>query len=95
MAKQLAEGCFSCGRSYLSVAGICVAIEGDRCREAELPDEVYEPIPADELATATIGGKPVAGMESRVVRFFRGSNWTDKMLEYVAEQINKAAKETL
>jgi hypothetical protein len=92
MKKPLAEVLLSCGRQYLSVAGIAVAVEGDKCRTSSLPDDVYDPIPAEEMETATIGGKPIKDMEPSVIRFFRTDNWTPKMLEFVAEKINQAAQ---
>lgn len=92
MNKRLAEVGFSCGRSYLSVAGIAVAMEGDKCRDGDMPEEVYEEIPEFEMAHGTIGGKPVKGMEPALIRFFRGSCWTRKMLEYAAKVINEKAE---
>lgn len=83
----LAQVGFSCGRYYLSVAGIVVAMEGDLFR-GELPEDVLEPIPADELARATIGGVPASDLSIVLVRSFRGERWTQKMLRYVAQQIN-------
>lgn len=91
MAEPLAQVLSSCGRYYLSVAGIVVAMQGDRCREGDMPDEVYDPIPEEELASATIGGKPVRDMEPKVVRFFRGDNWNLLMLRYAADRINETA----
>lgn len=88
----LAEVRFSCGRHYLSVAGYAIAMEGDRCREGDLPEEVFDPIPEEELASATIGGKPASEIPIEVVRFFRGDNWNERMLAYVAEKINEAAE---
>lgn len=88
---MLAEVKFSCGRHYLSVAGIAVALEGDRCR-GKLPEEVLPPIPPEELEHATIGGKPAKDMPVDLVRFFRGDNWTEKMLRYTADRINEAAR---
>jgi hypothetical protein len=89
----LAEVGFSCGRHYLSVAGIAVAMEGDKCRDGGMPEEVYDPIPPEELENATIGGKPVKDMPIKMVRFFRGDVWTKKMFDYVAGRINVASKE--
>jgi hypothetical protein len=90
-SEPIAEVDCSCGRYYLSVAGVAVAMQGDKCR-ANLPEEVCPPIPPEELAEATIGGKPAAEMPLSVVRFFRGDYWTKEMLEYVADKINEAAK---
>jgi hypothetical protein len=90
-AAAIAEVGFSCGRHYLSVAAIILAMEGDKCRDGNLPEDVYEPISTEELAAASIGGRPVRDMEPRVVRFFRGEYWTPKMLRWAAERINQAA----
>jgi len=90
--EPLAEVRLSCGRFYLSVAGIAVAMEGDKCREGDLPDEVYPPIPDEELATATIGGEPIADMDPRIIRVFRGERWTESMLRYVAGRINEVSR---
>jgi hypothetical protein len=89
--EPVAEVCLSCGRYYLSVCGFVVAMEGDRCREGKLPEEVMPPIPDEELAQATIGGQPASELPIGVVRFFRGDNWTKGMLKYVAAQINRRA----
>ena len=88
---MLAEVKLSCGRLYLSVAGICVAMEGDKCR-AMLPEDACEPIPQDELDAAMIGDKRCSELPIDVVRFFRGDNWSGKSLEYVAAKINELAK---
>jgi hypothetical protein len=88
----LAEVRFTCGRCYLSVAGIVVAMEGDQCRDGDMPNEVYDAIPDRELETASIGGEPIKDMPIEVVRFFRGSNWTEKMLEYAASKINATSQ---
>lgn len=89
--NDLAEVRLSTGRFYLSVAGYVVAVEGDKCREGELPDALYDPIPDEELETATIGGQKVKGMDPAIVRVFRGSRWNRGMLEYVAAEINRKA----
>lgn len=90
-SESLAEVKFSCGHHYLSVAGVVVAMEGDRCRDGGLPESVYDPIPPEELEHATIGDKRAKDIPIEVVRFFRGDNWTPKMLEYVADKINREA----
>lgn len=87
---MLAEVRLSTGRQYLSVAGVVVAMEGDPCRDSDLPESILPPIPEQELATATIGGKPAKNLPIELVRFFRGDNWTPAMLEYVAQKINEA-----
>lgn len=92
-AEPLAEVRLACGRQYLSVAGVAVAMEGDPMRDADLPEEAYEPIPADELDRATIGGKPVKGMDPRVIRSFRRDVWSPRTLDFVAKRINAAAVE--
>lgn len=87
----LAEVRLGSGRFYLSVAGVVVAMEGDPCRDSELPEEVLPPIPIEELEHATIGGKSIIDIPINVVRFFRRDKWTSKMLEYVADKINTEA----
>jgi hypothetical protein len=89
---QLAKVLSSCGRYYLSVAGIAVAMQGDPCRDGDMPESVYPPIPKEELERATIGGEPIKDTPMKVVRFFRGDNWTKEMLEYAAAKINEAAE---
>lgn len=79
---------FSTGRHYLKIAGIILAMEGDPCRDGELPEDVYDPIPEEELAGASIGGRQASELPMKVIRFFRGDRWTQKMLEYVAATIN-------
>lgn len=90
--KPLAEVRLSCGRFYLSVAGVALAMEGDKCREGDLPDAVYDPIPDEEIERATIGGQSIKEMDPRIVRVFRGERWNRAMLDYVAEKINTEAE---
>lgn len=89
----LAEVRLTCGRYVLFVAGLAVAMEGDQCRQ-DLPDDVAEPIPQDELERATIGGQPCNDMPLSVVRTFRGELWRLQSLEWAATQINAAAAPT-
>ena len=90
--EPIAEARFGCGRSYLSVADVVLAMEGDKCRDGDMPNEVYDPIPAHEYETATIGGESINGMDECLIRVFRGSTWTPKMLKFVADKINAATK---
>src|SRR5437868_2791622 len=83
--EPLAHVGLSTGRHYLTIAGVIVAMEGDPCRDANLPESILPPIPAAELEQATIGGKPAKDLPINVVRFFRGDRWTPAMLEWVAE----------
>jgi hypothetical protein len=83
----LAEVRFSTGRCFLSVAGIIVAMEGDKCRDI-FPEEACEPIPQEELERACIGDKRASEVPLHVVRFFRGDNWCQKSLKWAAERIN-------
>ena len=87
---ELAEVRSSCGRYYLSVAGCVVAMEGDKCRDNNLPESVLPPIPPEELEHATIGGKRAKDLPIDVVRFFWGDRWNLGMLEHVASRINNA-----
>lgn len=87
----LAEVILSMGRCHLKVAGIVLATEGDRCRADSIPEDVLPPIPADELAGASVGGKPADTLPVDVVRFFRGDNWTPPMMGWVADRINEAS----
>lgn len=89
---MIAEVRFSCGRHYLSVAGICVAVECDPCRESNLPLDVLPPIPEIEMEHGTIGGKPIKELPLELVHSIRGNAWDEKMLKYVCEKINLAAK---
>ena len=87
--KKLASVKLSCGRVYLEIAGIIVAVQGDKCRSSsQFPDEVLPIIPTEELENATVGDKSAKDIPLDVVRFFRGECWTDKMLEYAAKRIN-------
>ncbi len=90
----LARVGLSCGRYYLSVAGIVVAMECDPCRDATIPEEVRKPIPEGELATAMIGDRPAAELPVEVVRFFRGDRWTYGTLHWVADRINEVEAST-
>ena len=86
---MIAEVIYSMGRCHLKVAGFVLATEGDKCRDGSLPEEVLPPIPGEELATATIGGKRAIDMPIGVVRFFRGDCWNQNMIKYVADKINE------
>ena len=88
--KELADVRLCCGRHCLFVAGIVVAMEGDKCRSNDLPEEVLPPIPEEELANAWIGDKRAKDLPIDIVRLFRGDHWTPAMLEYVAKKINEA-----
>src|SRR6266404_5519505 len=91
--KDIAEVLLTCGRYVLFVAGIAVGMEGDKCREASFPEELFDPIPEEELEYASIGGRPVKEIPIEVVRWFRGDNWNEQMLRYAANEINTAIKE--
>ena len=86
--KTIAEVYLSCGRYHLSIVGIPIVMEGDRCR-ASLPEECLKPISDEELKYASIEGESIKDMPIEIIRFFRGDNWTEKMLRYVADKINK------
>jgi hypothetical protein len=88
--NPIAQVNLSCGRLHLSVGGIVVAMEGDKCRDGSFPEEVLPPIPAEELKHATIGEKRAKNLPIEIVRFFRGDNWTGDMLRYAAGKINAA-----
>ncbi len=81
----------SCGRWFLEVCGFALAVEGDPCRDVGLPESVLPPIPASELAAASIGGRPAAELPLAVVRFFRGERWTEASLRWVAAEVNRRA----
>lgn len=87
--KEFATVRLSYGRLHLNVAGFTLAMEGDKCRDGTLPEEVLPPIPEEELAVVTIGDKPAKDLPISIVRWFRGDCWTKTMLEYVANEINK------
>ena len=90
--REIANVYYSCGRAYLDVAGVAVAMEGDKCRQL-LPDEVAQPIPQIEMEHATIGGTPIKDMPLDIVRVFRGESWRKKSLEWAAIKINAAIQE--
>jgi len=87
--KKLAEVYLQCGRFNLTVAGILVAMEGDRCRYGEFPEEILPEIPQAELESTSIGGESCADMDINIVRYFRGDNWNKEMLQYTADKINE------
>ncbi len=88
--RPLAEVRCTCGRNVLFIAGFAVAMEGDRCRDGNLPESVLPEIPREELERAMIGDKRASDVPVELVRFYRGDNWTGAMLEYVADKINAA-----
>lgn len=88
---MIAKVFLSMGRWHLKVAGFVLATEGDKCRDANLPEEVFDPIPEEELARASIGGKPAKELPIEMVRWFRGDNWNEKMMRYVADKINESS----
>lgn len=84
----------SCGRYYLEIAGIAVAVEGDACRHM-LPEEAAEEISQDELDRASIGDKKASELPLDVVRFFRGQAWDGKSLRWAAKKINADHERTV
>ena len=90
MSEPLAYVACCCGRDVLYVAGVAVAMEGDKCRDPSIPYSLCAPIPDEELAAASIGGIPAKDLPIDIVRMFRGERWTPAMLEYVANKINEA-----
>jgi len=70
----------SCGRLYLEVSSIIVAMEGDVCRDSTIPEKYRTPV-------IKIDGKPI-----ELVRYFGGSAWNEEMLEYVRDKINLSVK---
>ena len=90
-SPKLAAVYFNAGKRYLKVAGICVAVEGDSCREV-LPESVSEPIPEEEIANAMIGNRPATEFPTHIVRFFRGEKWTSTSLKWAADKINAVAE---
>lgn len=92
MTTPLATVGLSCGRQYLKVAGVIVAMEGDKCRDSDIPEDILPPIPLFELDNARIGDKLAKDLPIKVVRFFRGDDWNGKMLQWAADKINNAAK---
>ena len=87
---MIAEVGFSTGRHFLSVAGITLAMEGDKIREI-LPEEALKPIPPEELERATIGDQRATDVPLHVVRFFRSDYWCKKSLQWVADRVNAVA----
>jgi len=49
VSQPLAYVGLACGRQYLKVAGVIVAIEGDICRDPMIPDEYRHPRPEHHL----------------------------------------------
>ena len=92
---ELAEVMLCMGCLHLFVAEVVLATEGDKCRDGDLPDEMYDPIPPQELESAWIGDKRAKDLDLKLVRFFCGNTWNEAMLRYVAEKINRAAREAL
>jgi len=74
----------------LFVAGIAVAMQGDKCRHGGFPEELLDPIPQHELESSWIGDKRASELPIDLVRHFRGDCWNENMLEYVAKVINQA-----
>ena len=87
MSEKIAEVKLSCGRLHLSVRGICVAMEGDACRQ-NLPEDVMTPIPQEELESSFIGDKRASELPKMLVQFFRGDRWSSDSLEWAAAVIN-------
>jgi hypothetical protein len=90
VVMKIAEVGFSTGRCFLKVAGVIVAMEGDKCRDI-FPEEACEPIPEEELERAWIGDKRAKDVPLHMVRFFRGDNWREKSLQWAADRINAVA----
>lgn len=47
-SKPIADVRSACGRYYLDVAGIVVAVEGDACRDRDMPPWLYDRRPLFE-----------------------------------------------
>lgn len=92
--SDIAEVRCTCGRYVLFVAGIAVAMQGDKCRDGELPEEVLDPIPQHVYDHGSIGGEPITkDMNAKLVRFFVGNYWNETMLRYAADKINAAMRQ--
>ncbi len=59
---MIAEVLLCCGRNVLYVAGLAVAMEGDKCRDGHIPEEFIPEIPKEELENSYIGGKKSIGI---------------------------------
>ena len=68
--RDIANVYSSCGRTYLNILGTAVAMQGDICRDADMPWELY--------------AKQVSPFQ-----------WNTPMLQFVADKINTAARQTI
>lgn len=97
--RNVAEVRCCSGRYVLFVNDLALVMQGDKCRCGDLPEEVYDPIPEEELKSAHIGGTPIKDLPIKTVRFFRGDFygliWNVKMLRYVADEINKSIQPSM
>lgn len=90
LAGNIAHVAGSCGRLFLSVAGITVAAQGDQCRDCEWPNDVYPPLSEEELATGRIGDEMIRDMPLELVKVFRPIWWDERMLRHAADRINQS-----
>lgn len=94
MTKEIAFVGLACGRQYLSVAGICVAMEGDICRSSQIPDELRErrldTMAFDALTSrTTLKGSELENFLDRTESICTIDVWTAKNMEWVAKKIQE------
>jgi len=75
--KPVVDWGFSCGRTYLTVNGYVVAMEGDVLRDIKLG------LKARELAK-----KQYEGDWAMMEAFFTRDTWTGELIKFVASEAN-------
>jgi hypothetical protein len=88
MAEPLAAVRVSCGRAYLSIGGMIIAVEGDPCRDSTL---------VGNFAPRNLGDTPPPSLTippsidyvvDRYIPYSVRHVWSPGMLEAVAHRIN-------
>lgn len=79
----------ACGRQYLKVGGVIVAMEGDVCRDATIPAECCERR-VDTIALDSLTNGRVMDEErfESIKRMCTRDVWNAKSMEWTAKQIN-------
>lgn len=77
---QYVDWYYSCGRCFLSVGGVAVVMEGDICRDPDIPEDL--------LHTHTIQHFNFKGQSTGTYHTERV--WTRQAIKWVAGQYNEA-----
>lgn len=75
--KPVVDWGFSCGRTYLTVNGYVVAMEGDVLRDLDLGVKMRE-----------LAKKEYPNMDAVLTAYFSRDCWTGELIKFVAAEAN-------